>query len=186
MRKGLDFIAIDFETANSNRASVCQIGVAKVIGGVITKTYCGFIKPPAGHNEFTQRCVEIHGITGTDVAEAPSWSQTLERLKTFTLDGALPLVAHSAAVERSCILQASKADGVQSPEFELLCSLTLARRRLASPRGYGLKALTELLGLPTFDHHHAGADAIACAELVLEVSRRSKIEDLRSLWELSS
>lgn len=37
----LDFTAIDFEAANSDRASACAVGLAVVRGGVITQVSHG-------------------------------------------------------------------------------------------------------------------------------------------------
>ena len=40
-----DFAAIDFETANSERTSVCSVGVVVVRGGEIADTFYSLIQP---------------------------------------------------------------------------------------------------------------------------------------------
>ena len=40
-----DFAAIDFETANSERTSVCSVGVVVVRGGRIIDTFYSLIQP---------------------------------------------------------------------------------------------------------------------------------------------
>ena len=40
-----DFVAIDFETANSERSSVCSIGIVIVRDGVITDSFYSTIQP---------------------------------------------------------------------------------------------------------------------------------------------
>ena len=44
---GLDFTAIDFETANSNSASACSVGLVKVRDGVVVDEAGWLIRPPA-------------------------------------------------------------------------------------------------------------------------------------------
>lgn len=43
-----DFAAIDFETANQHRSSVCSVGVVVVRGGIIVDKYYSLIYPRPG------------------------------------------------------------------------------------------------------------------------------------------
>lgn len=70
---GLSFTAIDFETANSSRASACSVGLAKVQDGQIVDTWSHLIAPPEGHDVFHDMNIAIHGITPEMVASAPRW-----------------------------------------------------------------------------------------------------------------
>ena len=56
-----DFIAIDFETANSSRSSVCEIGLSFVEEGKITKTLSRKVKPK--DNQYDYFNIQVHGIT---------------------------------------------------------------------------------------------------------------------------
>ena len=56
-----DFIAIDFETANSNRSSVCSIGIVIVKDGVIIDKFYRLIKPVP--NYYNRINTQIHGLT---------------------------------------------------------------------------------------------------------------------------
>jgi DNA polymerase-3 subunit epsilon len=40
-----DFAAIDFETANQQRTSVCSVGIVIVMDGEIADSYYSLIKP---------------------------------------------------------------------------------------------------------------------------------------------
>ena len=40
-----DFAAIDFETANGKRTSVCSVGVVVVRGGEVTDSFYSLIRP---------------------------------------------------------------------------------------------------------------------------------------------
>ena len=50
----LDFTAIDFETANSKRASVCAVGATRVRDGRIVERFNQLVHPPLGYDEFNQ------------------------------------------------------------------------------------------------------------------------------------
>lgn len=177
---GLDFVAIDFETANSKRASVCQIGIAKIRNGIVTHQATEYVMPPPGHQSFGDWNIKIHGITRRMIDGAPEWPTVLPRIEKFA--GGLPLVGHNVSVERSIIVQASDACEIEYPEFEYLCTQKLAQHRLPNADSYKLNNLIESLGLADFTHHDAGEDAVACANLVIHLARTTGITDLTELW----
>ena len=67
----MDFIAIDFETANSNRHSACEIGIVKVENFIITDKKSFLIKPK--ENYFDWMNTEIHGINEETVENEPEF-----------------------------------------------------------------------------------------------------------------
>src|SRR5690606_27234925 len=91
-RVPLDFTAIDFETANSSPASACSVGLVRVRGGEVVATAGWLIRPPAGHDEFQEWNIKIHGIHAHEVADAATWPEQFDRLCDFA--GADVLVAH--------------------------------------------------------------------------------------------
>ena len=46
-----DFAAIDFETANNERTSVCSVGVVIVRNGEIVDTFYSLIQPEPNYND---------------------------------------------------------------------------------------------------------------------------------------
>src|SRR5689334_23832574 len=76
----LDFAAIDFETAGPSAASACSVGVVAVEGGRIVERSGWLIRPPAGHDVFSEWNIRIHGITPDRVVGAPGWAEQLEDL----------------------------------------------------------------------------------------------------------
>ena len=62
----LDFVALDFETANKFKNSACSLAVITVKDGQITKKAYSLIKPP--FMSFDDDCIEIHGIQPKDVS----------------------------------------------------------------------------------------------------------------------
>ena len=58
-----DFLAIDYETANSMHESVCAIGVTVVEGGRFKSNFYSLVKPPKECSHFDSFNVSIHGIS---------------------------------------------------------------------------------------------------------------------------
>ena len=68
-----DFAAIDFETANGRRTSVCSVGVVVVRGGEVVDTFYSLIRPrPNFYSRFT---TAIHGLRYEDTADAPDFAE---------------------------------------------------------------------------------------------------------------
>ena len=64
-----NFVAIDFETANKERTSVCSVGVVIVRDGEIVDSFYSLIKPEP--NYYSQWTTKIHGLTQEDTDNAP-------------------------------------------------------------------------------------------------------------------
>ncbi|MBF4459016.1 exonuclease domain-containing protein [Pseudoclavibacter sp. VKM Ac-2867] len=171
----LDFVSIDFETANHQRGSVCQIGVTDVRDGRIVSTDSWFINPPTGL-VFTN--THIHGISASHVQQAPTWGETLRRLTTVVQSA--PIVAYSS-FDKGAYNAANSLLGLRDPGFEFFDALVLAKARLQLD-SYKLPHVAKHLGLPSFSHHDAGADALACAQIVLHLSTHTGVSDVTSAW----
>ncbi|WP_373812639.1 exonuclease domain-containing protein, partial [Porphyromonas loveana] len=86
-----DFAAIDFETANSERTSVCSVGIIVVRGGEIVHRYYSLIRPePDYYNHHNTR---VHGLTAADTESARIFPDVWAEVEP--LIAGLPLVAHN-------------------------------------------------------------------------------------------
>ncbi|MDP5226558.1 MULTISPECIES: 3'-5' exonuclease [Arthrobacter] len=177
---GLDFTAIDFETANSDRGSVCAVGLAKVIGGAVVDTTSWLIAPPEPVRWFDSFNTAIHGIRAVDVATAPGWEESAEQIASYV--GGDHLVAHNAAFDASVIRKAGEHTGHPFPGREVYCSFRLAQRLLDLPK-YKLPIVAAELGVSGFRHHDAGDDARVCAEIVIALAGRHGATAVEGLWE---
>jgi DNA polymerase-3 subunit epsilon len=171
----LSFVAIDFETANFDRDSACAVGVTKVVDGSVGATTTWYVQPP-GESTFTN--TYLHGIGPEHVVGAPSWSETLERLAVIA--GDLPLVAYSA-FDKGVYNAANRVSGVTPPTFVFLDALAIARRHCQLP-SRRLPLVIAHFGLPSFDHHEAGADSRACALITLRIAEERGVDTLEELW----
>ena len=88
----IDFVAIDFETANRHRSSACAIGMCKVQKGVVVDRYVKYLRPEPF--EFESQNVYVHGIDADMTQYAPTRVEDWGNIQAFV--GNLPLVAHNA------------------------------------------------------------------------------------------
>ena len=169
---GLDFVAIDFETANRHRGSACSVGLIRVRDGRIVKERHWLMRPPLslGGGQFEARNITIHGITYPMVAQQPTFQQWHPHLVAGLADDLL--VAHNAAFDSDVLRKASAAVSLDSPGNPWLCTVTTCRSELPGLPGYKLPEVTAALGLPPFDHHDALADARASARVLIALVAR--------------
>ncbi|WEK62603.1 MAG: 3'-5' exonuclease [Candidatus Microbacterium colombiense] len=174
----LDFTAIDFETANSSPASACSVGLVRVRDGDVVAATGWLIQPPAGHDEFQEWNVKIHGIRPEDVRSAATWTEQFDRLCAFA--GADVLVAHNAGFDLNVLRRASEATGEICPPYRSLCSLQVARKTYDLD-SYRLPSAAAAAGFAEFAHHDALADARACAQIVIDSAHRAGADDVHDL-----
>ena len=94
-----DFAAIDFETANSERSSVCSVGVVIVRDGEFVDSFYSLIKPePDYYNYWCQR---VHGLCSRDTDGAPVFPDVWAKIEPM-IEG-LPLVAHNSPFDEGCL-----------------------------------------------------------------------------------
>ena len=175
---GLDFTAIDFETANNSNASACSVGLVKVRDGEFVDSAYWLIRPPAGHDHFSEWNTRIHGIMAPDVEDALLWSEQLPDLVAFA-DGD-HLVAHNAGFDMGVIQGACRASFIDIPSFGYLCSLQVARKTYHLD-SYRLPVAAMAAGFEDFAHHNALADSQACAAIVVHAARRHGAESIEHL-----
>lgn len=179
----MNFTALDFETANSDRASVCAVGAVRVRDGEIVATFSTLVRPPEGFGEFAPINVSIHGITEYAVADAPGWAEVFPSLMAF-VDGDM-IVGHNAAFDMSVLLNACSVSEIDWPELDSLCTLRLAKSVLTVP-SYSLPWVAEHLGLDSFDHHDALEDAETSARVLLAIATRLGVTSLPELQARTS
>lgn len=83
--QGVNFIAIDFETATGKRASICEAGICVVRDGEIVETRSWLVRPQG--NMYSYWNMQIHGIRPHDTINSPEfpevWAEICESSKRF-------------------------------------------------------------------------------------------------------
>jgi DNA polymerase-3 subunit epsilon len=174
----LDFVAIDFETANHSPASPCAVGLVRVRNGIIDDSFVSLFTPPEPHNWFNEFNIKVHGIRPSDVADGPTWAEVLPLMLEFI--GEDVLIAHNAQFDMGVLRAAAEAVDAELPELTYLCSLAMSRRTY-NLESYRLNAVAYAVGHEEFNHHDALADSDACARIVIHMANRKDAEDLEQL-----
>jgi DNA polymerase III subunit epsilon len=156
-----NFVAIDFETANSQRVSACAVGYARVVNGAIVESNSHLIKPVGGHHSFQSR---IHGIKEEHTTNKPDFGELFPDIRKF-FDGIL--VAHSLFDKQ--VLTALTHHYELDLEFQYFDTCSLAKSLLPNLKNHKLDTLAIHFALPAFTHHDAKADAEACAAICVRL-----------------
>ena len=161
-----DFAAIDFETANGCRSSVCSVGVVVVRGGKVTDSFYSLIQPEP--NYYSWFCQQVHGLGHEDTDDAEVFPRVWERVAPL-IEG-LPLVAHNAPFDEGCLRAVMQVYQMDWPDYKFYCTCRASRRHFGKHLpNHQLHTVSEACGYCLEHHHHALADAEACAAIALKI-----------------
>ena len=161
-----DFAAIDFETANEQPTSVCSVGVVIVRGGEVTDSFYSLIRPEPDY--FQWFCSQVHGLGPEDTEGAPVFPQVWEGVAPL-VEG-LPLVAHNSRFDEGCLKAAFRLYGMDYPDYEFRDTLAASRRHFGRTLpNHQLQTVAAACGFDLRNHHHALADAEACAQIAMKI-----------------
>lgn len=158
----MDFVAIDFETANANRSSACAIGIVEVQAGEILSEQAWLIDPG---QTFERMNISIHGITPAMVQGQPSFHELWPTLEPL-LSGR-HIVAHNASFDMSVLRYCLDRSDIPYPSFQYYCTYQLSKKILPDMPSYKLNRIAEHLGIP-LQHHDALEDARAAAVILMK------------------
>lgn len=160
-----DFAAIDFETANSERSSVCSVGVVIVRNNEIVHSFYSLINPEP--NYYNYWCTKVHGLTNRDTDDAPIFPEVWKQIAPL-IEG-LPLVAHNSPFDESCLKAVFRVYQMDYPDYKFYDTLSTARRTMKGLENHQLHTVAAVCGYQLDNHHHALADAEACAWIAREI-----------------
>lgn len=179
----MNFVAIDFETANGSRDSACAIGAVVVRDGKIVERKYSLINPKVPFQKF---CTYIHGITDLAVRKAPTFEDIYPPLFQL-LDGQY-FVAHNAGFDIAVLRASCESRGLVMPKCDPFCSVEMSRTAWPELPHHKLNSLAENFQIP-LNHHNAIGDATACAQLVLLCADQfgaQNIEELRGMLAIKA
>ena len=160
-----NFAAIDFETANFERSSVCAVGVVIVRDGEFVDSFYSLIRPEPNYYHF--RCCQVHGLCSDDTDNAPIFPEVWAQIEPL-IDG-LPLVAHNQQFDENCLKSVFRTYQMDYPDYDFYDTLCVSRRVLPQLENHQLQTVAAACGYNLEHHHHALADAEACAWIAREI-----------------
>jgi len=158
----MNFVAIDFETANEKRTSACSIGIVEVEDGKIVNSEHIFFKPFP--NYFTNTW--IHGIAEDDVVNELSFSEKWDTIRHYFEDRLI--VAHNASFDLSVLRQILSESEIEFPKVKYACTYRLSEKVISDLPNYKLSTLAKHFGFE-LKHHEALSDSIVCAKIGVEL-----------------
>ena len=177
----LDYIVIDFETANWSRSSACSVGLVRFIDGRETDSLNALIKPPTGFfiKEWTET---IHGLSYDDVRNEPYfpdiWQQQVMPFINKTPN--LPLVAHNATFDMSVIKGCCDHYEMAVPNIRYFDSLPIARKTWPELKSHKLTYLGAHFGIE-YKAHDALEDSRTCGLIVNLAADKWKVTTVEGL-----
>ena len=157
----MHFAAIDIETANRDRSSICQIGIAKFADGNLVSEWSTLIDP---EDYFDEVNISIHGIEPQMVKGQPKLPDIAGVLRGYLENGVS--VCHSN-FDRIALARAFAKYKLSPISTSWLDSARVARRTWKDlAQGYGLKNVCNKIGYE-FRHHDALEDAKAAGHVLL-------------------
>lgn len=161
-----NFAAIDFETANRHSSSICSIGIVVVRDGVITDRFYKLVHPIP--NYYSTSNVAVHGITPAETENEDLfpevWAEAVQLIE------GLPLVAHFSRFDEGCLKAAFRRFEMTYPNYEFHCTCNASRRYFGRRLiNHKLPTVAAACGYNLESHHHALADAEACAHIAMKI-----------------
>ena len=163
------FIAVDVETANSDKDSICQIGLALVSMEDEVKTIGVKVNPEQPFDSFN---TSLHGIDESQVEKAPNFEKIMYFLRKLLENNVL--IQHSN-FDKQAFDAACTAYAMPKLKAKWLDSVLIARNtwpELKDNGGHGLANLKVHLNL-VFTHHDAEEDAKASAQITLLAEKKT-------------
>ncbi|MGP4075222.1 exonuclease domain-containing protein [Halobacillus sp. K22] len=174
----MNFVALDFETANSSRGSVCSIGLVEYENNEVKHEYYRLVKPRK--NYFSPKNISIHGITKNDIADAYEFDILWKNEIQPMVEGKF-LVAHNAQFDMGVLRAVLDEYRLPYPLLAYNCTLNISKKTWELPR-YNLKSVSNHIGF-RFNHHHALEDAQAAAHILIKACEELKAENTKDLVE---
>jgi DNA polymerase-3 subunit epsilon len=171
----MNFITIDFETANEKYYSACALGMVVVENGQTTNENYWLIKPP--EMRFNSFNISLHGITAKDVCDKPEFNKLWDEIKN-NFDNRL-VFAHNASFDIYVLKDLLDYYEIPHPKIKYACTVKLSQK-IWVLNNYKLDTVANHLNYE-FNHHNAASDAKTCAEIVLRGCSEVKainVEDL--------
>ncbi|MGA7340431.1 MAG: exonuclease domain-containing protein [Terracidiphilus sp.] len=157
----MDFVVIDFETANADLSSICQAGIASFSDGRLADTWTTLVNPNDYFDPFN---ISIHGIDEHRVKDSPTWAEVFPQISSRLLNR---IVVSHTSFDRVAMARACDCSDLPNFECTWLDSARVVRRAWPefSRSGYGLTNVASHFGI-AYNAHDALEDA-RCAGMLL-------------------
>lgn len=182
MNNKLDYITIDFETANQYKNSACSVGLVRFIDGKEVDSCYSLIHPAKMYfiPEWTQ---EIHHISYEDVRNKPYFPEVWDRIVMPFMNQTpdLPLVAHNGNIfDIPVIKECCKYFGMELPKRKYFDSLVVVKKTWSELKSHRLTDLGAHFGIE-YLAHDALEDSRTYGQLIKLAADKWKVNSVEEL-----
>lgn len=176
----MNFVAMDFETANGKSSSACSLALALIENNQITDTFYTLINPL---QNFNYRNIAIHHIQPADVKSAPTFDQVWPHIQSlFTQDNLI--AAHNAPFDTRVLRETLAMFNLPAPTYQAIDTVRTSRKLYPQMPNHKLNTVAQLLKITLTHHHHALDDTIACAEILIKTALQFGEEPIKKMTKL--
>ncbi|WP_299824389.1 exonuclease domain-containing protein [Phascolarctobacterium succinatutens] len=138
----MEYVAIDFQTANKWHKSACSVALVTVKDGKIIDTFYSLIRPGILH--FDKENTALHGITKEMVKDAPYFDELWPLIKE-KINGKT-LVAHYARFDMDVLEEELTGNELAFPSCPVFCTCVLSQAMFPEMPQHRLQDVTEKIG----------------------------------------
>lgn len=166
-----EFVCFDIETTglSAKYEKITEIGAVRIIDGRIKDKFSTFVNP---EKSIPPKITDITGITDDMVKDAPLEQEAIKKFLEFCGENSV-LVAHNAAFDISFIKAAANRINIEFNNT-YIDTVPMCRSMLTGIKNCKLDTVVSYLKLPSFNHHRATDDAIALANVFINLMERLK------------
>ena len=157
------FIVFDVETPNRLNDRISAMGITVVEDVEIVDEYYYLVNPETWFDSFN---IRLTGIDEDAVRGEMNFPQLWEQIEPVMSSGVL--VAHNAPFDLSVLRRCLSDYGIfWKDKADYLCTVQMSRRMHPGMK-HNLNVMCDYYGIE-LDHHNAGSDACACAQILLRM-----------------
>lgn len=176
----MQYIGLDFETANSAPESACSVGLGIFRDQLLQKELELLVKPPEQFNTFNQFNTFIHGIHKEDVENSPTFEYIWPKIHT-NIEGNL-LICHNASFDIRVLKRLLDLYHLHFQPFYYICTVKVSQKVWPNLKNHKLNTVSRALQIP-LHHHQAASDAVAAAYILLYALQKTNSRNVFELGE---
>lgn len=173
----MNFIAMDFETANHYPESACSLALVMVRNNEIVDRFYTVINPQMS---FDAQNIKVHQITAEDVRDAPTMAEVWPKIKALYQPGML-VAAHNARFDTNVMRQSLARYNIAEPHYLVIDTLKSSRLLEPDLANHKLDTVSTALNVNLWHHHNALSDSEACAEILIKQNQQFGDEVIKNL-----
>lgn len=173
----MDYVAIDFETANSELSSACAIGLVGVENDKVVFQKYYLINPEM---EFSSYNINIHHITEEDVKTSPNFKELWKEIGQY-FNGIV--IAHNAMFDLNVLKSLIEKYNLDTPNIKIACTLKISQKLWKDVLpNCKLNTISSYLEV-SHNHHNALSDAYVCYKIIERAERITLSCDISIVME---